>query len=129
MYELYANFPADDEFWRHPTADPGVENLFGSAVYDRGALALHTLRLAVGDATFFRILKTWVARHKYGNVTTSQFTALAERISGRDLDALFTTWLYTDGKPAGFEPPPESRLTATARRDLAERFGVGKSVR
>jgi hypothetical protein len=33
-------------------------------------------------------------------VTTAQFIDLAERISGRQLDALFDTWLYTDTKPA-----------------------------
>ena len=35
-----------------------------------------------------------------GNGTTAQFIALAEQVSGRDLDAaLFNTWLYAPGKP------------------------------
>jgi aminopeptidase N len=108
LFDGYAAIPADDEFWSTPTADPGVDNLFGSAVYDRGALALHALRLEVGDTTFFRILRTWAATYKYGNVSTAQFTALAEKVSGRDLEALFDAWLYTGAKPPGYEAPPEA---------------------
>ena len=78
-----------------------VENLFGFAVYERGALALHMLRLEVGDATFFRILRNWAAKYKYGNVSTGEFTALAEKLSGRDIDALFEVWLYSGTKPPG----------------------------
>ena len=131
IYDSYRVIPADDEFWSNPTADPGVADLFGPAVYDRGALALHTLRLEVGDATFFRILKTWAAKHKYGNVSTGEFTALAEKLSGRDLDALFDAWLYTGAKPPGFEPAPETLskcAKSTLRIDLKKRFGDGKAA-
>jgi hypothetical protein len=134
-YDFYRTIPADEDgFWGAPTADPGVDDLFGAAVYDRGALVLHTLRLAVGDATFFRILKTWAATHKYGNVSTPEFTALAEKLSGKNLDALFDTWLYTGGKPAGFEPiaaqsKAAKKAQALTRSDLVKRFGDGKSTR
>jgi aminopeptidase N len=95
----YAGYPADSDFWQVPPGDPGAARLFDDAVYDRGAMALHQLRLAVGDDAFFRILPAWTAEHRYGNGSTAQFRALAERISGRDLDALFTTWLFTPGRP------------------------------
>ena len=39
-----------------------------------------------------------------GNVSTPQFIALAERISGQDLGDFFDTWLFTPEKPAGIEP-------------------------
>ncbi|WP_343448738.1 M1 family metallopeptidase [Micromonospora oryzae] len=95
----YASYPADDEFWQVPPGDPGANNVFDGAVYDRGAMALHQLRLAVGDAAFFRILPAWTAAHRHGNGTIEQFQALAEQLSGKDLDALFTTWLFTKGRP------------------------------
>jgi aminopeptidase N len=57
----------------------------------------------VGDATFFGILRSWYAENKYGNVTTSDFIALAERESGRQLDAFFQDWLYDEGRPQGCE--------------------------
>ncbi|GLW30488.1 M1 family metallopeptidase [Actinoplanes regularis] len=96
---LYATYPDDAAVWTTAPADPGVAELFGDAVYDRGAMTLHQLRLAVGDDAFFAIIRTWVAQHRYGNATTAQFTALAEQISGKDLDALFQAWLYTPSKP------------------------------
>jgi aminopeptidase N len=95
----YATHPADDPFWQVKPGDPGAQNPFHSAVYVRGAMALHQLRLTVGDDAFFRILRQWTAGHQYGNATIEQFQALAESVSGQDLDALFTTWLFTTGRP------------------------------
>ncbi|MFC4105989.1 M1 family metallopeptidase [Micromonospora zhanjiangensis] len=106
----YALYPADDEFWQVLPGNPGADRVFDGAVYDRGAMALHQLRLAVGDDAFFRILPRWAASHQYGNGTIEQFQTLAERISGKDLDALFTTWLFTKGRP---------ELTGTAARHTA----------
>jgi aminopeptidase N len=47
----------------------------------------------VGNKTFFRILPHRAAQHRYGNLTTAQFIALAERDSGRNLDHFFQVWL------------------------------------
>lgn len=95
----YASHPADDTFWDLVIGDPGPENLFAGPVYDRGAMTLHQLRLAVGDDDFFAILRGWAARYEGGNVTTRQFIAYAERVSGQQLDALFDTWLFTPERP------------------------------
>ncbi|WP_086730142.1 M1 family metallopeptidase [Streptomyces carpinensis] len=97
---LYAR-PAGDELWAFPAGDPGSgRNIFATPVYARGAMTLHELRRAVGDPAFFRILRAWASGHRDGHGTTAQFTALAKRISGRDLDGLFHTWLFTKGKPS-----------------------------
>ncbi|MFJ3307225.1 M1 family metallopeptidase [Streptomyces sp. NPDC086549] len=98
--KLYAK-PAGDDLWAFPAGDPGSgADIFGTPVYARGAMVLHELRKAVGDRTFYRILRTWAAGHRGGHGTTAQFVRLAERESGKDLDGLFHTWLYTKGKPA-----------------------------
>ncbi|MEU6649614.1 M1 family metallopeptidase [Streptomyces sp. NPDC046900] len=97
---LYAR-PASDGLWAFPPANPGSgAHIFDTPVYARGAMALHKLRTAVGDATFFRILRTWAADHRGGHGTTAQFVRLSERLSGQDLDALFHTWIGTTGKPS-----------------------------
>ncbi|MFC7535022.1 M1 family metallopeptidase [Actinoplanes sp. GCM10030250] len=96
---LYATNPDDALIWTTAPADPGVAQLFGDAVYDRGAMTLHQLRLAVGDDDFYEILQTWTADNRYGNVTTDEFIALAEKISGKDLGALFDAWVFTPEKP------------------------------
>lgn len=74
-------------------ADPGPGMMFDDRVYKRGALTLHALRLTVGDETFFRLLRTWVARHDGGSVTTADFEALAGEVAGTDLSGLFDAWL------------------------------------
>jgi aminopeptidase N len=89
----------DDTDWKNPTADPGRAGLFGRAVYKRGALTVHALRLEVGDGDFFRILKTWTAEKRNGNATTAEFITLAERVSGESLDSFFDDWLIGESAP------------------------------
>lgn len=83
-----------DTDWSQPTGDPGRAGIFGRAVYKRGALTVHALRRTVGDAAFFRILRTWTAEKRDGNATTQDLIALAQRVSGKPLGPLFDAWLY-----------------------------------
>ena len=79
--------------------DPGVDRWFSEAVYQRGGLALHALRRTVGDEDFFTILQRWAAEYRHENVTTDDFIALAEEVSGEDLEAFFADWLEADEIP------------------------------
>jgi aminopeptidase N len=90
--------------------DPLDEGLFSTGVYQQGAWTLHALRLKVGDETFFEILRTYLERFQYSNASTADFIALAEEISGEDLQALFDDWLYAGGVP----PVPEMGLKANS---------------
>ncbi|MEU5912308.1 M1 family metallopeptidase [Micromonospora sp. NPDC047527] len=98
----YAQMSA--QVWRTPPGKPGVKQLFSESVYQRGGMALHALRVAVGDKAFFEIVKTWAAEKRNGTATTAEFVALAERISGKQLDALFDAWLYGTKKPPTPKP-------------------------
>ena len=100
LFEQAYATPATAPVWHTKVADPGPPNLFVGAVYNRGAMTLQALRLTIGDRAFFKILRTWAQSHRNGNGSTAQFIALAEHLSGRDLGAFFTTWLYTASKPA-----------------------------
>jgi len=108
----YNSIDEGDPFWDVTIGDPGPAQMFDGAVYVRGAMTLHQLRLAVGDEDFFTILRRWAAEHAGGNVTTDQFIALSEEVSGQDLDDLFQTWLFTPGKP---ELPSAPTLRSGAR--------------
>lgn len=79
--------------------DPGPDRLFSEAVYAGGALVLDDLRDHIGDEAFFRLLKEWASRFRYGNATTDDFIALAEEVSGQALDDFFADWLYTPWTP------------------------------
>ncbi|MEU4084859.1 M1 family metallopeptidase [Streptomyces aureus] len=96
----YNQRPADSAFWQTEVADPQRDTMFASAVYQRGAMTLQMLRERIGDTAFFKLLPAWTKLHRYGNANTAQFIALAEKISGQQLDDLFQTWLFTTGKPA-----------------------------
>ncbi|AEV81768.1 peptidase M1 [Actinoplanes sp. SE50] len=85
--------------WTQPTGDPGPAHLFGSAVYQRGAMTVYALRRTIGDDAFLKLLTAWPAAHRDGNGTTEQFIALAEQTSGKDLKDFFHAWLYGTGKP------------------------------
>jgi aminopeptidase N len=92
--------PADSAFWRVVISDPQRDTMFASAVYRRGGMTLQALREKIGnDDTFFRILKTWTAKYRYGTATRPEFSALAERVSGLDLDEFFHVWLDVPAKP------------------------------
>ena len=80
-------------------SDPGPELMFDDRVYKRGALTLHALRSVVGDAVFFEILRTWVRTHAGGSVRTADFREVAQRVSGRELDPLFESWLGATALP------------------------------
>lgn len=74
-------------------SDPTPRAMFDDWVYKRGALTLHAVRLRVGDTAFFAILRSWVATHRGGSVTTQQFVEHASTQAGVDLGPLFDAWV------------------------------------
>ncbi|HYO42769.1 MAG TPA: M1 family metallopeptidase [Candidatus Limnocylindrales bacterium] len=115
----------DDPFWSLTIGDPGPDRLFDFAVYVRGAMTLHALRLEIGDDTFFELLKKWASSRAGGNVTTDEFIGLAERLSGRDLGAFFETWLYTGAYPL---PVPVSARSMAGTTSLADAPAAVRSL-
>jgi aminopeptidase N len=103
-FQRLYNTPAKDTaFWAPPPGAPGAPRfMFDGTVYDRGALTLQALREKVGDPTFLRILRDWATGNRFGNVTTPEFIALAERYSGQDLTEFFDVWLYRPEKPTSW---------------------------
>ncbi|KPI19908.1 Peptidase M1 membrane alanine aminopeptidase [Actinobacteria bacterium OK074] len=126
---IYALHPADDAFWTVEPGDPGPDDQFDLAVYDRGALAIQALRNAVGDDAFFAILKGWPQEHAYGNASIADFQAYAERVSGQSLGALFDTWLFEPVKPATpATGPVSSAAKATTSAATPERPKSWKEI-
>ena len=78
---------------KQPTllSDPGMAHMFDDWVYKRGALTLHALRAAIGDAAFFEVCRTWVAEHSVAS--TRAFVDHVARVTGTDQSALFAAWL------------------------------------
>ncbi len=116
IFDSFASIPADDEFWELAIGDPGPDRLFDFPVYGRGAMTLHALRLEVGDADFFRIIRRWASTRAGDNVTTREFIRHAERTSGEDLDAFFGVWLGS-GKPPMATAERRSTTAAASLED------------
>jgi len=97
----YDSYPAESSFWKLVVADPGgLDDMFDTAVYVRGAMTLQALRQRIGDTAFWEVLGTWVEERREGNGSTEHFIALAEEVSGEDLAGFFQAWVYADEKPA-----------------------------
>jgi aminopeptidase N len=107
--------------------DPGVERVFSSRVYVRGAFVLYGLRREIGPEKFHELQTTWVARHRDANASTADFVAAGERGRGRDLGPFFDAWLYSDVTPeiAEFGPVEDCRR-ATLRASGHERANRGE---
>lgn len=73
----------------------------GSRSYAKGAVVLHMLRGIVGDSVFFNILQSYAADPNvaYGVAVTEDFQAVAESVSGLDLDYFFQQWIYGENYP------------------------------
>ena len=96
--DVYNEVKAYPDFYP-PPGDPASNDLFNGGVYLRGGLTLHALRLEVGDDAFFEIVRTYYDRYKFGNAVTEDFIAVAEEISGKDLNDFFNAWLYDEQLP------------------------------
>ncbi|GHC74600.1 M1 family metallopeptidase [Streptomyces flavofungini] len=81
-------------------ADPGRKLMFDDRLYERGGLAVHAVRCALGDDAFFRMLRAWATVHRHGVVSTQMFAAHVERYAQGPVDELFEAWLYGTRLPA-----------------------------
>ncbi len=86
-----------------PSPAPGKikagDNPFDFNVYTRGSATLHALNLKVGDESFFKILRTYLERHRFGTATNEDFLAVVAEIGGADARALTEHWLFDDVVP------------------------------
>ncbi|MFF2811071.1 M1 family metallopeptidase [Streptomyces sp. NPDC058000] len=90
----------DHARWDFPPGEPPTAaDVTGTPVYERGAMVLQQLRNAVGDKTFFSILKEWPAKFRHANADTEDFISFCQDRTDEDLTDLFDDWLYGEGQP------------------------------
>lgn len=100
IYSAFNSSSSGNSLWTVPVAAmTQASQLFGSPTYTRGNYTLFALRTAIGYEKFTTLMNTWQTRYAGTSPKTSDFIALAEEISGKDLTAFFNTWIYTTGKP------------------------------
>jgi hypothetical protein len=69
-------------------------------VYGKGALFFAALRDAMGPEKFRELLRTWVREQQWRIARPAQFEALADKISGQNLDQMFKEWVYLPETPS-----------------------------
>jgi len=94
-----------------------VEVNFDGITYAKGAAVLKQLVAYVGRERFLDGLRSYFAKHAWGNATLGDLLAALEESSGRDLSTWSKEWLETAGvntlRPE-FATGPDGRLTSFA---------------
>ncbi|MBA8815410.1 2',3'-cyclic-nucleotide 2'-phosphodiesterase (5'-nucleotidase family) [Microbacterium halimionae] len=106
---------ATDSRWEVPTVGfTDSAELYDWQVYNRGKYTLGALMTAIGREDFDELYSQWTARYGGASASTSDFAALAEEVSGKDLEAFFQDWIYDTDKPAW-----PAKWTAAVTSDVA----------
>ncbi len=61
--------------------------------YQRGAWVLHALRSLVGDEVFKKAVESYLEKHQFKNVETSDFIKEVERFYGKSLNTFVNVWI------------------------------------
>jgi aminopeptidase N len=80
------------------TIKPG-DDPFDGNVYSRGSATLHALYLKIGEETFFKILRTYLERHRFAYATNEDFLKVVAELGGADARALTERWLFDERLP------------------------------
>jgi len=107
-FQAYLKHEADTYFnyekkTRAPIHDTDTEDLFkllNANNYQKGAWVLHMLRSELGDAQFFRGIRTYYEAHQGSTANSEDLRAAFEKASGRDLKDFFARWIYGAGHPS-----------------------------
>ena len=70
---------------------------YGFNSYSRPALVLRTLEGILGETTMARVMRTYHERFRFAHPRAEDFYAVAEEISGRDLDRFFEQTIRGSG--------------------------------
>ena len=67
---------------------------YGFLSYGKGSWVLHMLRSQLGPELFRKCVKTYLERHKHGNVVTEDLRSIIEEISGNSFDRFFDQYVF-----------------------------------
>jgi len=65
----------------------------------KGAATLNMLRAIIGDQKFFALMKDFAQKNVWKSVSTDDFKAAADQVSGQDLGYFFIQWAESSGAP------------------------------
>jgi aminopeptidase N len=71
--------------------------IFDAHLYQKGSMILHCLRSMLGEKIFKKSVGTYLQRHKFMPVTTTEFRRCLEDVSGRNLEEFFHQYVFSPG--------------------------------
>jgi tetratricopeptide (TPR) repeat protein len=72
---------------------------YWAATAGKGAAVVHMLRYVLGDEAFQKLLKAVPDKFAWKSVSTDDFRAVADAVSGQKLDYFFLQWINSTGAP------------------------------
>lgn len=94
---LTGNTRETTPIFRRDFRDPG--DMFDHLAYGKASWVLHMLRCQLGPDLYRKAIKTYLERHRHGNVVTDDLREILEEVSGLALDQFFDQWIYHGGYP------------------------------
>lgn len=74
-------------------------SLYGAIIYQKAPIMMRQLELLVGEAAFRRAMRTYLARHAYGNATWPELVSILDPMTPADLRAWSRAWVDMPGRP------------------------------
>lgn len=72
---------------------------FWAATAGKGAAVLNMLRLVIGEANFFKVVKAFAERYAWKGANTADLQKVAEEAAGESLNYFFIEWIESAGAP------------------------------
>ena len=80
--------------------DPGPGAMFDDRIYKRGALAVHAVRVQLGDRRFFEALRAFVAAHRHAGISAAGFVSFfAGYADDGVIEQLVDRWVFSAALP------------------------------
>ncbi|MGB5553793.1 MAG: M1 family aminopeptidase [Flavobacteriaceae bacterium] len=95
IFDYYAKNPS-------PIVDLSIKDpkkVLSTNTYQKGGWVLNMLRHKLGDAVFWKGIRTYYETYRNSNAMTKDFQTVMENVSGEKLEAFFQQWLFTKGHP------------------------------
>ncbi len=103
IFRRYSQWTAKKSKWGPITLGSRLNyhdrEVYQAIIYNKASLVLNMLRDILGDEVFFKGLREFHSRHKYGAASTKDFIKTIEEISGKDLTVFFKNWFDSYALP------------------------------
>jgi aminopeptidase N len=82
---------------RYPVSGVPHELVYGSHVYNKGALIAHSLRGYMGDEAFFEAIRNFMDHYSFQAVSSENLRDFFQEYTEQDLTAFFDNWVFAEG--------------------------------